>query len=338
MGEINLGGVSDSELLGELSRRPDLMGGEAAEAAGLDMQYVNVADEALRTQVDHFLDPDTDLSLSGQMRIMREFWGRLGYSGMPEMHDLSKDQGDRLREIVQTFPDRRIIPAPFLDVVDRKSIAERVRGLAGNRFVADRDALSVPSRWPISSYGRLLMDPERAIEDPRNRHARRRSERKYYALGYKTPGNEQPVGRSRYLEGMAEAGQLVRTSLENWAFPVMDIRAEVQQDGDGTNGDLYGSVNLDPASTPEALIALQLLRQIVGEPASLLQKDIANEAVYEVSKRGRPEALARVAIVGWFPDTSTIWLDATAADKVDENTGIRPTASGLSELRFTSVR
>ncbi len=146
MGEIDLHRVPDKDLLDELSSRPDLIGSEAVEAAGLEIQYVNVGDEAFQAQVNRFLDPDQDMSLGDQLDVMEQFWVRLGYKDMPMPYvsELSGEQAHLLEGTLKEFSGRRVVPAPLLDVIERKSIAERARGFAGSGFVMDRDALFLP--------------------------------------------------------------------------------------------------------------------------------------------------------------------------------------------------
>jgi hypothetical protein len=270
----------------------------AAATGGAEVSVETGAEQAFEARIGTFLDPEAKLDTTDQLSLMSEFWGKLGHK-VPE---LSTDQRGALAKVVAAHPERRVVPAPLLDLSGRKAIAEQAKAFPGAKLKPRREALRVPG--PSWTYGKLLSDPESAVKYGRSS----------YVLRYKTP-NGEVVGREAYVSALKSAGQAVEAEDgTTWVYPVMDVQARIKRKY------TYGHTqheSVDPIATVESLIATQLLHQANGTPKHLwskLEMDVSNEAVYKLDKKGGQSILMSVACVNWGVVDRQIHLDDWGAD------------------------
>ncbi|HEX5456494.1 MAG TPA: hypothetical protein VFW77_03965 [Candidatus Saccharimonadales bacterium] len=313
--------ISTPELLAEVERRvqteglvlPESLVGAAATASELDEPSLDQT--MLKNKVEGFIDPDSDMDLDEQLGVMAEFWQNLGMNS-PELSD---EQKASIADTMEKNPGKRVVPTPLLDLKGRQDIATLARGLfPANKFNVSRDPLWVPDE--TRRYGRLLRDPDGKVKEDRT----------IYGLGYKLPNGEQAVGRTHFIDAMADSGQAVAGDDGTvWVYPVIDVSVDRPRSKDKTV-DLYEAV--DPTVTPDTVIALQLLHQVNGTPHFRPDVDFANEAIFVLSTRGNPKSLARVAGVYWSSERRVLDLDDwDPADRNGRRFGVRAAESGLTK-------
>lgn len=306
--------ISDDELLAEVTSRglevPGAVGATATQAAGVEADGLNAEQRAFQGRVGSFLDPEEKVEAGDQLAVTTEFWHKLGLV-TPQ---LSSEQVAALAAKAEQNPDKRIVPTPLLDLAGRKAVAERARSFPGQQLNNRVDALWAPdTSW---LYGKLLADPESVVKEGRDS----------YGLRYKTPEGEV-VGRADYITALKEAGQaVVAEDGTVWAYPVMDVRVNSPRTRD-TAANLFEAVNATVA--PESLITMQLLHQANGSPNTDWEVDFANEAVYELDKKGNPKALVSVASVDWYPYDRQMDLYDWGADGRGGDFGVRGAESEL---------
>ena len=281
--------------------------GETATQAAIKEILHN---ESLEAKAASYLNPEADLNVEQQLKIMSEFWGTLSRHQLPE---LNPDQITSLEAAVsEAAPGQRIMPTPLLKFHERKSVAEHAKTLPKTSFNDNLDALWTPDESWI--FGKLLRNPESTVkEDGRT-----------YGLRYKAP-NGEIVSLDDYITAMKQAGQAVGDDVV-WVFPVIDVRQKSPRQY-ARASELHAQVV--PAVTPDALLTMQLLHQVAGTSNPNWEVDFANEAVYELDKKGDPKALVRVASVYWHPGNRHVRLDLWRADFRDGDFGVRVAESGL---------
>jgi hypothetical protein len=303
--------ISNEELLGEVERRrltvPAAVGATATQATA---EAEPVKGE-FETRVESFLNTEARLDVTDQLAVMRELWGKLGY----EMPELSESQQAELALVAEANPFHRVVPTPLLSFSERKAVAEKARAFPGQKFTTSANALWTPDEsW---AYGKLIRDPESTVKDGN----------KTYGLRYKTPEGETTVSREAYIAALKAAGQAVEAKDGRvWTFPVMDVRVQAPRTRDYVRN-LHGRV--DPVGSPESLLTTQLLHQANGTPNPVWEVDFANEAVYELDRKGNPKALVDVAGVDWDPNYRQVYLFNWYTDNRNDDFGVRGAESGL---------
>lgn len=285
-----------------------------SEASGV-VAVADVVDKPeeteLEKQLPNFLNPNVKLSGADQLGIMRGFYAEMGMT-MPE---LTTEQTEKLNKALEANPHLRVMPAPLLDLAGRQRLAEVAKVSFGkNDFDPNRTALWTPdTSW---LYGELLQNPEATVKNGG----------KSYGLLYKT-GQGEPVKREAYIAGLKNQGQAVEATDGNtWTFSVMDVRVRAPRQYSYVR-DLHAKVN--PTSTPEAHLAMQLVHQANGTANDVWEADIVNEAVYELDRKGAPKAPVYVSGVNWNPGNRQVDLrDWDAGDRPDD-LGVRAEESGL---------
>lgn len=280
-------------------------------AVRAESEEYQAAEAALeRGPITRFLDPEVKISAEDQIAVMRKFWDKLGH----EMPELSESQQAELAKVAEAHPLHRIVPTPLLSLAERKALAEKARVFPDQKFTTSANALWTPDESWV--FGKLLRDPESTVKDGN----------KTYGLRYKTPEGET-VGREAYVAALKAAGQAVDAKDGRvWTFPVMDVRVQAPRTRDYVRN-LHGRV--DPVGSPESLLTTQLLHQANGTPNPVWEVDFANEAVYELDRKGNPKALQRVASVYWDPDGRQVSLRSWFADSQYGSFGARGAESGL---------
>ncbi|HUY85224.1 MAG TPA: hypothetical protein VMU97_01785 [Candidatus Dormibacteraeota bacterium] len=289
--------------------------GHAVETAG----PVAVANQVQTPETDfeatlkQFLDPEAEMSAEDQLVFMGEFYGKLGFK-VPE---LDEEQKAKLTETIEKNPGKRVMPSPLLHVNWRHRLAEKAKeAFPSNQFRDDQDPLWTPNDTE-TLYGKLLRQPDRTVKEGRTT----------YGLGYKAPGGEVILGQEAFQTALVESGHGVQAEDRTvWVFPVMDVQVQSERTY-ASAGDLHQKV--DPTEVPEALITTQMLHQANGTPNTAWHVDFANEAVYELDKKGDPKAVARVAGVRWDPGDRRVRSRAWSAGNRNAYFGVRGAESGL---------
>jgi len=290
----------------------------ATAARGAEAGRETNEEQAWQGRIRRWLDPELKLDITDQLSVMREFWSKLGYN-LPK---LSKYQHDKLDEAAETQPLQRVVPTLLSALVRRKSMVEKAPALLGQESGPSDNVLWIPDKTSV--YRKLLWRPEHTVIVGD----------KTYGLRFKTEQGDI-VGRAAHLALLKETGRAVEASKGYvWTFPVMDVRFRTKRTYD-TAGNLDKLVNF--ITSPESLIAVQLLRQASGitnpEQTGPLdfgwEADFANEAVYELDEAGNPKALVSVASVSWTLNDRHIGLGDWYAGLQVGGFGVRDAASGL---------
>ncbi|MEK7059422.1 MAG: hypothetical protein AAB971_01555 [Patescibacteria group bacterium] len=306
-------GILTDEIVRRGIEVPIAVGANATQAVAEVDQETSNEQDPFQVKLSQFLDPEVELTVLDQLEVVTEFLSKLGHK-VPE---LTKAQQLNLLSRIEDNPSRRVMPTPLLDIKGRRALAERAKELPGQKFNPAYDALWTPGEGSV--YGKLLNDPESVVRD----------DGKDYGLLYKT-ANGEVVSREAYVASLIESGQAALAEDGTiWTFPVMDVRVRSERTY-GTAGNLHEQV--DPIVAPESLLATQLLHQANGAPNSAwawAAVDFANEAVYELDKKGNAKALVYVAGVGWYPYDRQVGLSYWGAGSRRGRFGVRGAESGI---------
>lgn len=250
---------------------------------------------ATTEQVQELSDRLGTLGLSGaagvedQLEAMDVFWETMGRL----VPDLDDEQMDRLDEAVQSYPDRRLIPTPLLDVNELEIVAENARVFQGEGFDPDSPVLWLPGENQAS--GRLIRNPGSITQD------------KGVELGlfYKTPGREL-TDREGFIKDMVQRGRAVVEDGVAWIFPIMDVR--IRNSGRPGASATECFKRTDSVVTAEALITKQLLHQAHGRTPSGRYLEFANGGVYSLDEYDGPQKLHFAPGVHWAEEQRRIGL------------------------------
>lgn len=283
---------------------------QAAQAAEAKQALERAKTRAnkLKQGVTNFLNPEVDLSLADQFETMADFWSELGL----DVPRLTLTEQQKLSQSLETYPDRRVMPVPLLDLDSRQAMAEQAKtALPGNRF-GSSVALWTPGESSI--YGKLLRDPEATVKDGRNS----------YGLRYHT--EDGVITRSELVAKLTESGQAITAEDGTvWLFPVMDVRVKSPRQYTRAEA-LHRQAGI--TQIPESLITMQMLHQVNGTPNPDGEVDFTNEAVYELDKKAGAVAPVRVAGVRWYPDDRQVDLDTWRAGGRSDIFGVRAAERG----------
>lgn len=270
--------------------------------------------QSFEEKISFFLDPNKKLSLDEQLVTLGKFWRKLGYKELPV---LTNQQTAQLTKAVEAHPERRVVAAPLMSLVQRKAIAILARAnFESQQFdTAVTDPIWAPERGRLL-YGKLLQAPMDIVETSYQK----------YALGYKSI-NGEIVNRDKFIWALEMNDQIAIDAYDNeWIFPIMDVGVHAPRTK-AEAARLYAQI--DPIVTPEALIAMKLLHQANGTPNAGGEIEVANEAVYKLGENCEFKELISVVSVRWDLNDRQVCLDFRASDFAFNNFSVRGADSGL---------